>query len=113
MKDKEKAFIKINSINQKLNICYLTTLNQPIFQPIIDNEKNKNDEKDNENPIFMLLSNFEEIQNILKIDNLDYLKFFYFNKIKTHEILYDCEELITINNKNSNSDIYLYFIYLY
>ena len=109
MKDKEKPFIKNNNLNQKLNICYLATLNQPIFQPIIDNEKNKNDEKDNENPIFMLLSNFEEIQNILKIDNLDYLKFFYFNKIKTHEILYDCEELITINDKDVNSKFYLYF----
>ena len=109
MKDKEKPFIKNNNLNQKLNICYLTTLNQPIFQPIIDNEKNKNDEKDNENPIFMLLSNFEEIQNILKIDNLNYLKFFYFNKIKTHEILYDKEKLITINDKNVNSKFYLYF----
>ena len=58
MKDKEKPFIKNNGLNQKLNIFYLTRLSQPIFQPIIDNEKNKNDEKDNENPIFMLLSNF-------------------------------------------------------
>ena len=109
MKDKEKPFIKNNNLNQKLNICYFTTLNQPIFQPIIDNEKNKNDEKDNENPIFMLLSNFEEIENILKIDNLNYLKFFYFNKIKTHEILYDCEELIIIKDKKVNSEFYLYF----
>ena len=76
MKDKEKAFIKMNWLNQKLNICYLTTLNQPIFQPILNNERNKNDEKDNENPIFMLLSNFEEIQNISKIDNLNNLNFF-------------------------------------
>ena len=109
MKDKEKPFIKNNNLNQKLNICYLATLNQPIFQPIIDNEKNKIDEKDNVNPIFMLLSNFEEIENILKIDNLNYLKFFYFNKIKTHEILYDKEKLITINDKNVNSKFYLYF----
>ena len=45
MKDKEKPFIKNNGLNQKLNICYLTTLSQPIFQPIIDNEKKKNDKK--------------------------------------------------------------------
>ena len=110
MKDKEKPFHKINNLCQKLNICYFTTLNQPIFQPIINDENDKNDEKDNKNPIFKLLSNLQEIQIISNIDNLNYIKFFYFNKFKTHKILYDNEELITINYKNDiNSEFYLYF----
>ena len=109
MKDKEKPFHKINNLSQKLNICYFTTLNQPIFQPMINDENDKNDEKDNKNPIFKLLSNLQEIQIISNIDNLNYIKFFYFNKFKTHEILYDCEKLITIDDKNVNSEFYLYF----
>ena len=84
----------------KLNLCYNTSLVQA----------EKNDENDNKNPIIKLISNFEEITLILNLNDLDYIKFLYFNRLKVHNILYEKEELINI--KNEKEDNFIFFIYL-
>ena len=47
MENKGKIFKKLDGLNPKLNICYFSTLIQPI-----------NEGKKNINPIYELLSNF-------------------------------------------------------
>ena len=102
MENKGKIFKKLDGLNPKLNICYFSTLMQPI------NEKNNNT-----NPIYELLSNFEEIQKISQIKDLNILKFFYFNRHKTHQILYDFEKLITINDKDKEEIKLIFYLYFY
>ena len=91
-------YIKNDTLKTKLNICYYSTLAQ----------HEKNDIKDNINPLFKLLSKFDEITNILNTDDQDILKFLFFNRIKAHEILYKNEEIISIKDKKE----FNYFIYL-
>ena len=102
MENKNKIFKKLDGLNPKLNICYFSTLMQPI-----------NEEKNNTNPIYELLSNFEEIQKISQIKDLNILKFFYFNRLKTHQILYDFEELITIKDKDKEEIKPIFYLYFY
>ena len=76
------------------------------------------------NPILSLINGYEDIINILSLNNVEITKFIYFNKIKRHQILYESEELIKINenviklkelfylslliNENSNIINYIY-----
>ena len=76
------------------------------------------------NPILSLINGYEDIINILSLNNLEITKFIYFNKMKIHQILYESEELIKINenviklkelfylslliNENSNIINYIY-----
>ena len=80
--DKEKNF--------KLFLCYNSTIAQPVE---IEN-----------NPIFKLINNFDEIKQLSDLSN--FLKFLYFHKKKIHKILYDEEEIIYINDIN---DLYLLY----
>ena len=72
-------------------------------------------------PLTELLFNFEEIKKLLDIKENNILKLFYFNKNKLHNILYDEEELINVddlNELNKNLSFYFYlnllfFNYLY
>ena len=81
----------------KLFLCYNSTIAQPLE---IEN-----------NPIFKLISGFDEIKKLFDFSN--FLKFLYFNKKKIHKILYDEEVIININDINDNdlcSYIYLNFL---
>ena len=69
----------------KISLCYSSTLAEPI--EIYGN-----------NPIFKLLSKYPEIENILKVNKPDILKFLYFNRKNIEQILYDSEEAIKINS---------------
>ena len=63
-------------------ICTYATLNHPL---------------DINNPVHSLINSYEEIVNILSVNDLEITKFLYYNKTKIHKILYDFEEVIKIN----------------
>ena len=99
MEEKFKYYMK-NTLSKKLNLCYFSTL----FFP------EKNDMEENKNPINKLITTFPEIEAIVNLGETDVLKFLYFNRIATHAILYEEEELINI--KNANEDKLEFYQYL-
>ena len=84
----------------KINIWYDFTLDFP--------EKN---DKNNNNPIFKLISNFNEIEN-LEQKQKDFLKVLYFNRFKIHKILYVADETLIINSDDINNNEFHSFFYL-
>ena len=99
MEEKFKYYIK-NALSKKLNLCYFSTL----FFP------EKNDQEENKNPINKLISTFQEIQTMLNLGETDVLKFLYFNRMATHKILYEDEEIINI--KDTHEENLEYYVYL-
>ena len=97
MGDNDIKFEKNNKLSPKLNLCYYVSLSQ----------SQKSDEN---NPIINLLSNFNEITSILNIYDLNCVNFLYLNSSKVNKILYDCEEIIEI--KNRNEDTFIFYIIL-
>ena len=97
MGDNDIKFEKKNKLSPKLNLCYYVSLSQ----------SQKSDEN---NPIINLLSNFNEIISILNIYDLNCVNFLYLNSSKVNKILYDCEEIIEIKNKND--DTFIFYIIL-
>ena len=97
MGDNDIKFEKNNKLSPKLNLCYYVSLSQ----------SQKTDEN---NPIINLLSNFNEITSILNIYDLNCVNFLYLNSSKVNKILYDCEEIIEIKNKNE--DTFIFYIIL-
>ena len=97
MGDNDIKFEKNNKLSPKLNLCYYVSLSQ----------SQKSDEN---NPIINLLSNFNEIISILNIYDLNCVNFLYLNSSKVNKILYDCEEIIEI--KNRNEDTFIFYIIL-
>ena len=64
--------------------------------------------KTKEDPISFLLKDYREINSLLPLEKST--KVFYFNKIKTHNILYDSDEIIEIKDrlrKDLSFDFYL------
>ena len=97
MDDKEQIlFFKNKNLTNKLNICLYSTLYQQEEYYIKD-------------PIIKLVSNFEEIELIQSLNNADYFKFLYFNRIKIHDILYYYQKNITINEIENKIKNYFYF----
>ena len=70
------------------NLCYKFTLKNPI--------ENKND------PLYKLIISNNEIEAIYKINKNSNKKFLYFNKDKIHNILYESEEVFTIDDDLKN-----------
>ena len=99
MEEKFKYYIK-NALSKKLNLCYFSTL----FFP------EKNDQEENKNPINKLISTFPEIETMLNLGETDVLKILYFNRMATHKILYDDEEIINI--KDMHEEKLEYYLYL-
>ena len=81
--DKPK-YQKYENLTFKENLCYIFTISNPFLNP--------ND------PIYKLISNFDEIKHIYNSNLKDNKKFFYFNKEKIHNILYDLEEILKIDD---------------
>ena len=102
--DESLKYTKNEQLSKKLNLCYTASL---LFSE-------KNDEKENNNLIFKLLSNLQEIESILNLNENDSIRFLYFNRIKSHSILYDNEEVINIKliNDNDKLDFYIYLCFL-
>ena len=93
MADKEKIYKIYNNLPLKLNLCYNTSINQI---------EDKND------PTIKLLSNYDEINKILRINEPNILRFIYINRDNNHQILYDSEKNISLDD-DFKSNIYLYF----
>ena len=89
---------KIDKVkNFKLYLCYNSTIDKPLE---IEN-----------NPIYKLIKKFDEIKQLKDVPN--FLIFLYFNRKIIHQILYDEEEIIYIDDINDNnlcSYIYLNFL---
>jgi hypothetical protein len=82
--------MKDNS-NTKIYFCYKSTQKSPV--------------ENNKDPIFILINDFDSVKELLNNKNEDKMfLFLYFNKEKIHNILYDLEEVIKINE-----DLYLLF----
>ena len=63
----------------------------------------------NEDPIAKLISNYKEIKSILNDKDKNMIKFLYYNRKQFHEILYNEEELINLNENEQNKNLYYYF----
>ena len=78
------VYDKIDSKKFEEYLCYNTTKNQA--------------EEISSNPVYNLISSFDEL-NLLRKEK-DFFKFIYFNKEKIHSILYNEEKLIEIPVKD-------------
>ena len=81
----------------KISLCYSSTLAEPI--EIYGN-----------NPNFKLLSQYPEIEKIIKVNKPEILKFVYFNRKNIEPILYDSQKSIKINSnmiKSKSNYFYL------
>jgi len=67
-------------------------------------------------PIFKLLENFEQINDILKMDKSEIIRYLYFNRLCIHGVLYDSDKTIKItflsNKENKDLSNYFYLILL-
>ena len=84
----------LSNFPNSFQLCYYATFNHSL-------EIN--------DPINSLITNFTEIKKISSFDDLNYIKFFYFNKKKIHSILYEEEEIVKIDNLNENTKLKEYF----
>ena len=95
MDSKDMNYAINKKLSPKISLCYNTSL----INPEIDAEMN--DEKENKNPTIKLLNNLDEIKSIISLNDFNYIKALYLNRAKTHEILYDNEEIIDIKTENN------------
>ena len=90
----------VKDMNFKLNLCYSSSLYQPV-----EIENINKDKKDiNTDPIFDLLEKWEEIQQFINIPY--YLPFFYFNRVKVDSILYTEDTEISIDPIKSDDKLF-------
>ena len=84
----------------KLNLLYFATL----VQSELDEQ--------NKNPLLFLF-NLDDLKKIQEIKSSDFIKFLYINKVQIYRILFDNEELISINFdiKDKNISHYIYLRY--
>ncbi len=86
-------------MNYKIVICGNFTLKNPF--------------DDNKDPIHNLLSNFDEIKKITQnLSDDNRFKFIYFNKKKVHNILYEEEEVYSINDNDKINFSELFYLSL-
>ena len=100
----------MESLAKKLEISYETILIGGMNDNI--NEKYENE------PINKLITNYQEIENIVNAGKEKIYQFLYFNWKTINEILYDNEKLINLNDvKGSNNKLselfYLDLILMY
>ena len=88
--------LKIENIQFKLNLSY----NFSIFT---SSEINDND------PIYKLLLEYRDIENIQKIDKKEITKFLYFNRNHVHKILLDSDDIINFIYEENNKHLCFYF----
>ena len=101
MEENSKKVIKYKSLSFKLNLLFIISLN-------------KFESDDKHYSAQGLQFGLEDIKSIQNLNNLFYLIFLYINKDKINELLYNKEELITIDfevrDKKISQYIYLCFL---
>ena len=63
-------------------------------------------------PLTNIISHYEQIEYLSKLNNINILKYFYFSRNKIHKILYDKENLINIEFVHEISTKLSYHFYL-
>ena len=105
-----------NKINEKLKIKPLSSkkLELSFFTFLlgfIDNIGNQSNKENNYpgDPITKLLTNFEEIEEFLDLNEQNIFKFFYFNRNNIKKILYKDDKIVNINFNGIIKNISYYF----
>lgn len=83
----------------KISLCYNTSLIQAT-------EIHKND------PIYKLISKYQDIENIQKMIDVKITQFLYFNKEIVHRVLYDSNKIINFEYDENNNNLSFYFYLL-
>ena len=89
-------YLYIKDLPLKIKIVYYTSLNSII--------------KKNCDPIPFLISQFSDIESLLKERKLT--KILYFNAHKVHMLLYDLDEIIKLNDSMDNDLCFNYYLFL-
>ena len=87
---------KINSI--KLKLSFLNSIRKPI-------------EDDNRDPTYNLLSNYSELKSILEMNHPQTARFLYINIEKVLEILYESNNKVSFEFKESKRSLSFYFYF--
>ena len=98
--------------NTKLNLSYngLMVLNE-IYEIFNEDELKNDNNKKIINPFYELINNKDNITSILKGRDLNVLEYLYLNRHKIHQILYDFDSTITINEEMLKEYTDYYYLY--
>lgn len=98
--------------NTKLNLSYngLMVLNE-IYEIFNEDELKNDNNKKIINPFYELINNNDNITSILKGRDLNVLEYLYLNRHKIHQILYDSDSTITINEEMLKEYTDYYYLY--
>ena len=98
--------------NTKLNLSYngLMVLNE-IYEIFNEDELKNENNKKIINPFYELINNKDNITSILKGRDLNVLEYLYLNRHKIHQILYDFDSTITINEEMLKEYTDYYYLY--
>ena len=95
--NEEKAFPQLkDNIPKKISLCYYGTINQVFVLSF-------------EEPINKLLSEYSDIETLLKISEGQITKFLYFHKNYVHKLLLDLDKNIHFEYKEGNDNLSFYF----
>ena len=61
------------------------------------------------NKVFEANSNYEELESILKLNDLEIIKFLYFNRKNVHKIFHEKKDKIKINLEENKRNISFFF----
>ena len=86
------------NLSPKINLCYYSTF--------------KELSEINHNPSYKLLTDYSELLSILNSNKKETIKFLYFNKSNINNILYNSEEIITIQNNENMRLSEFFYLYL-
>ena len=93
----EKSIMKEEKINSiKLKLSFLNSIRKPI-------------EDDNRDPTYNLLSNYSELKSILEMNHPQTARFLYINIEKVLEILYESNNKVFFEFKESKRSLSFYF----
>ena len=66
----------------------------------------------NKKDIENIFINIEKLENKYKIDNLEIVQLLYFNRVSINKILYDKDEIITLNSEDISNLSYYFYVSL-
>lgn len=114
-----KKYQKYFTKNYKLNLSYNGLINQSELFQILNDESIENNYKLNQadrklfNPFLDLIGNYKNVKELLESKGINIFEFFYLNKYKIHNILYDGDNTIFLESnlmKNFSDYYYLYLL---
>ena len=114
-----KKYQKYFTKNYKLNLSYNGLINQSELFQILNDESIENNYKLNQadrklfNPFLDLIGNYKNVKELLESEGINIFEFFYLNKYKIHNILYDGDNTIFLESnlmKNFSDYYYLYLL---